>query len=208
MYEYYENSAETLGIAYYGNVLSQSPRYDIASHWGLFLLWSESDQLKPGYFARSMHVFDFFKEHGITTQENVHYHLRRWWLHNTHFEQTPKITTLFLFIANHHFNNVKLAKSLLKPFFSVSDAARLDFCAVRAFSVCFFSLCGFSCHERLSSVQSILDVSRHKHRKITGLRYKRPPGGNDDVVNSKVVIWANVVDILDTQGPQRFRQLQ
>lgn len=77
MYDYYEHTAETVGIAYYDNILAQSPRYDISSHWGLFLLWSESGQLKNGYFARSVLVFDFFKGHGIMTQGKAYYHLRR-----------------------------------------------------------------------------------------------------------------------------------
>lgn len=77
IYDYYEHTAETLGIVYYDNILSQSPRYDITSHWGLFLLWEESDQPKDGYRSRSMHVFDFFVEHDIKTQGKVHYSLRR-----------------------------------------------------------------------------------------------------------------------------------
>lgn len=71
------DSAEMLGIAYYDNILAQSHRYDITTHWGLFLLWCESDQLKHGHWARSKHIFDFFTEHGITTQRRVHFHLRR-----------------------------------------------------------------------------------------------------------------------------------
>lgn len=66
--EYCTHTADILGMVYYDAVLSQSPQYDMTTHWKLFLL------LDPGFysgcfFAQTKLAEIFFSDNGIVMRD-------------------------------------------------------------------------------------------------------------------------------------------